>query len=174
MCGGSTAVAPGAPARRPARPRPAMPRLLVVLAGPARAPGSCRVQAPGRVLRVWSLVNATSDELRAAQPSEELPTAAVARLARQLTAAQAELGRSVSPALAAELDGLLPAGCEDARTAAELQMDYASLLGWLSGVVIETLDRLELAAAAGEAGGASGPMAGRPAVRTRRTVGYSR
>lgn len=118
------------------------PRLAVVLAGAAGTPQACRVEAPDRVLRIWALLSATHDELRQGTP---LPRAS-RRMQLQLEAVTAELERSVSPALASELRRLI---CRDETilTGGELRIEYASLLGWSSGLVAEILSELDAAAA---------------------------
>ena len=111
-----------------------------------------RVDSPGRVLRLWSLLNAAAGEVRAG----ELPPGARGRLRRVLTGVSAELGQCVSPALADELDGLLGPGTA-VPDAGELRVDYALLLGWLGGLVIGMLDQLE----SGRAGRGAAQPAGR-------------
>jgi proteasome activator-like protein len=136
----------GGPARRTAGQWPAdltmvrVPEhMKIVLDGPVESPHACRVDDPGRLLRVWALVNAASRELHQAG----IPQAAVATLQRQLRADASELQRSLSPELAAELgrlmrhDDAVPVGAD------ELRVEYATLLGWLGGVVIAMLDQLE-------------------------------
>ena len=63
------------------------------------------------------------------------------RLQRLLDVVRAELDRSVSPALADELHRLVFPGDEE-PSAAQLRMEYASLLGWASGLVVAMLDQL--------------------------------
>ena len=93
------------------------------------------------MLRIWALLNAADDDLHQAM----LPPRAASRLQRQLEAATTELKRSVSPALASELRHLIrQVGATP--TAPELRIEYASLLGWASGLVLEILSQLEAAA----------------------------
>ena len=117
------------------------PRLDVVLGRSANAGRICRVEAPGRVLRIWALLNDADNELY----QVSLPPAAAPRLQRQLDALTGELERSVSPALAGELRHLIPQGQAAAPTADELRVEYASLLGWTGGLVIGMLSQIEAA-----------------------------
>lgn len=117
------------------------PRLAVVLRGPTDASHICRVDAPDRVLRIWTLLNGADDDLH----QVKLPPAALARLQRQLDALTAELDRSLSPALAGELHDVISGTDAAAPTADELRVRYASLLGWTGGLVIEMLSQIETA-----------------------------
>jgi Bacterial proteasome activator len=114
-------------------------RPAVVLGGPAGSPSACRVEEPDRLFRVWGMLNAASDELH----KVELQPGAVPRLQRQLKAAIAELQRSVSPALAGELDRLTRPDDTAPATTGELRIVYAALLGWTGGLVIAVLDQLQ-------------------------------
>ncbi len=119
------------------------PRLAVVLGRSADSGRICRVDAPGRVLRIWALLNDADKELH----QVSLPPAAAPRLQRQLDALTGELERSVSPALAGELRHLIRQGQAAAPTADELRVEYASLLGWTGGLVIGMLSQIEVASA---------------------------
>jgi hypothetical protein len=119
------------------------PGLAVVLGRPADASRICRVDAPGRVLRIWALLNDAGKELH----QVSLPPAAAARLQRQLDVLTGELMRSVSPALAGELRHIIGQGKAAAPTVDELRVEYASLLGWTGGLVIEMLSQIEVASA---------------------------
>ena len=125
---------PGGQAVRP-------PGLAVVLGRPADASRICRVGAPGRVLRIWALLNDADQELHQVC----LPPAAAPRLQRQLDALTGELERSVSPALAGELRRLIRHNQAAAPTADELRVEYTSLLGWTGALVIEMLSQIEVA-----------------------------
>jgi len=129
------------PSKQPGGQEVTAPRLVVVLGRSADASRICRVDAPCRVLRIWALLNRADDELHQAS----LPPGAAARLQRQLDALTGELERSVSPALAAELRHLISQGKAAVPTAGELRVEYASLLGWTGGLVIEMLSRIEVA-----------------------------
>ena len=117
------------------------PRLAVVLGRPADASRICRVEAPGRVLRIWELLIHADDELHQAS----LPPAAAPRLQRQLDALTGELERSVSPALAGELRHLVRHSQAAVPTADELRVEHASLLAWTGALVIEMLSQIEVA-----------------------------
>ncbi len=114
--------------------------VVVVLGGPAGARRACRVEAPGRVLRMLSLLNAADEELH----QVTLPPQAAPRLQHLLEAVRAELERSVSPALADELRQLTnwPA---DPQGLGELRVECVSLLGWTGGLVLGMLGQLEAA-----------------------------
>ena len=117
-----------------------VPRVAVLFSRPGAGP-VFRVDSPGRVLRLWSLLNAAAGEAHA----EGLTPPARHRLQRVLTRASAELGQCMSPALAEELGGLLGPGTA-VPDADGLRINYALLLGWLGGVVIAMLNQLESAA----------------------------
>jgi Protein of unknown function (DUF2587) len=119
------------------------PRLVIDLGGPVTSRGACRVEAPGRVLRMWAVLSATDGELH--QPA--LPPAVLPRLQRSLRAVRTELERSVSAPLADELCTLLrpQAPCPGRD---ELRIECASLLGWTVGLVLGILDQVEAAAVA--------------------------
>jgi hypothetical protein len=120
-----------------------LPRLAVVMGRAADASRVCRVQAPDRVLRIWAMLASADGELRQASLRPE----AVARLQRQLDALTAELERSLSPALAGELHHLVGRKADAELTAAELRVEYATLLSWTIGLVIGILTELEVASA---------------------------
>jgi hypothetical protein len=128
--------------RRPARlgRTMPMPRVVVALGRSARGGTAYRVESPDRVLRLWALLNGAGNELHL----QALPPESLARVQLMLQAVRAELERSVSPALAGELDQLLDfSGAEP--DAAEVRIEYASLLGWVGGLVIGMLGQLEAA-----------------------------
>ena len=106
-----------------------LPRLAVALGRSADASHICRVDAPGRVLRIWALLNDADKELH----QVSLPPAAAPRLQRQLNA------------LTGELRHLIRKGQAAAPTADELRVEYASLLGWTGALVIEMLSQIEVA-----------------------------
>jgi hypothetical protein len=148
---GSAAVTPPHRRRRPAPPK--VGRLAVVLGGPPGAPDACRVEAADRVLRVWALLNAADRELHQVR----LPAEAVGRLQRQLEAITAELDGAVSGELASELDRLVRRRASAPATVAELRIEYASVLGWVGGLVVSMLSELELASASLGPGGPAHP-----------------
>ncbi len=114
------------------------PRMAIVLGSRVGSGRVDRVEAPDRVLRMWSLLNMADEELH----QVTLPTGAEARLGRQLETVTAELERSVSPMLAGELRRLVGHGGTVPLTLAQLRVDYAGLLGWTGGLVITMLDQL--------------------------------
>jgi proteasome activator-like protein len=111
----------------------------IVLDGPAKSAHAHRVEDPGRVLRVWALLNSASRELHQAG----FPQTAVATLQRQLRANVSELQRSLSPELAGELGRLLSHDDAAPPSLDELRVEYATLLGWAGGLVIAMFDQLE-------------------------------
>jgi hypothetical protein len=115
-----------------------MPRIVVALGGTARGGKAYQVESPDRVLRLWAMLNEAGSELHA----QTLPPQSLARVHRMLMAVRAELERSVSPALAGELHHLLDGGGAEPG-AAEVRIEYASLLGWVSGLVIGMIGQLE-------------------------------
>ncbi len=110
---------------------------VVVVADTSRAGQTYRVEAPGRVLRMFGMLSAARDEL----DLTTVPPEGRARVHRLLEVVSSELERSVSPALAAELHELV-GRLEGVPGAAELRIEYASLLGWASGLVVAMLDQL--------------------------------
>jgi proteasome activator-like protein len=139
----------GTPPHPSRRSPPRVARLAVVLGGPPGAPDACRVEAADRVMRVWALLNAADSELR----QVSLPAEAVGRLHRQLEAITTELEGAVSGELAGELDRLVRRRGTAPATVGELRIEYASLLGWVGGLVIGMLSQLEMASAGTGAGG---------------------
>lgn len=133
-------TAPAGTTPQPAGHDEAAPRLAIVVNGHSGPPPGCRVEAPDRVLRMWTLLNTADDELHQAK----LPPGAATRLERQLRAVTTELERSVSPVLADELHHLIGQGQNASPTLDELRVDYASVLGWTGGLVIAMLDQLAL------------------------------
>ena len=115
-------------------------RLAVVMDRPADA---SRVDAPDRVLRIWAMLRNADDELHHVSLRPEM----MARLQRQFGALTAELERSLSPALAGELHRIIGRDKDTELTADELRVEYATLLAWTIGLVIEILTQLEAASA---------------------------
>jgi hypothetical protein len=85
-------TAPAGTTPQPAGHDEVAPRLAIVLNGHSGSRPACRVEAPDRVLRMWTLLNTADDELHQAK----LPPGAATRLERQLRAVTTELERSVS------------------------------------------------------------------------------
>ena len=119
--------------------RRARPRVVIGLDAP-QAGDAYRVEAPDRILRMYGLLEAARDEL----DLTTIPPQDRARVQRLLEAVSAELERSVSPALAHELHELVRHE-EAVPSAAELRIEYSSLLGWASGLVAAMLDQLAAA-----------------------------
>jgi hypothetical protein len=117
------------------------PCLAVVMDRPTDASRICRVDAPDRVLRIWAMLRNAGEELRQASLRPEM----TARLQRQLDALTAELEKSLSPALAGELHRIIDRDKDIELTAGELRVEYATLLAWTIGLVIEILTQLEAA-----------------------------
>ena len=124
---------PGAEAAAPLR-------VAVVLDRPADA---SRVDAPDRVLRIWAMLRNADDELHQVSLRPET----MARLQRQFGALTAELERSLSPALSGELHRIIDRDKDTELTADELRVEYATLLAWTIGLVIEIITQLEAASA---------------------------
>ena len=99
------------------------------------------MDAPDRVLRIWAMLSNADGELHQASLRPEM----TARLQRQLDALTAELERSLSPALASELHRIIDRDEDTELTADELRVEYATLLAWTIGLVIEILSQLEAA-----------------------------
>ena len=119
------------------------PCLAVVMDRATDASRICRVDAPDRVLRIWAMLRNAEEELdQASQRPEMTP-----RLRRQLDALTAELEKSLSPALAGELHRIIDWDKDTELTAGELRVEYAALLAWTIGLVIEILTQLEAAGA---------------------------
>jgi len=114
-------------------------RFAVILGKPADG-SACRIEAPDRLLRVWSLLQATHKQIdRAALPPEDMP-----RLQRQLEAIRRELENTVSPSLAAELRRIAPPW-DEAPSAAGLRIECAALTSWTSSLTMQMLSTLEAA-----------------------------
>lgn len=129
------------------------PRLAVIIGGQPGHSSEWRIDDPDRVMRAWSMLTASGQELH----QVNLPPGAESRLGRQLRAVIAELERSLSPALTAELHRLLSASAEP--TPAELRVAYAGVSGWTGGLVVAILSQLE---EAGAGPGAASALEARP------------
>jgi len=116
-------------------------RRFVVVVGESAIGGSAsRIEEPDRLLRVWALLQATSEQLDGAT----LPPEGIPGLQRQLRAIHSELERAVSPPLAAELRRILPS--HDAiPSAGALRIECAVLLSWVGSLVVQTLAALAAA-----------------------------
>ena len=118
-------------------------RRFAVIVGEGAGDGSAwRIEAPGRLLRLQSLLKATYEQIdRAALPPEGMP-----RLQRQLQAIRRELENTVSPPLAAELRRILPPR-DEAPSAGALRIECAALLNWANSLAIQMLSELQAARA---------------------------
>jgi len=118
-------------------------RLAMIIGGQPGQATECRVDDPDRALRAWSMLCASDQELH----QVSVPPGTELRLGRQLQAVAAELERSLSPALTAELQRLLRLSGSEGPTPGELRVEYASVLGWTSGLVVAMLSQLDAAGA---------------------------
>lgn len=117
-------------------------RFAVIVGEGAGDSSACRIEAPGRLLRLRSLLNAAHEQIdRAALPPEGVP-----RLQRQLQAIRRELENTVSPPLAAELRRILPPP-DEAPSAGALRIECAVLLSWTDSLAMQMLSELEVARA---------------------------
>jgi hypothetical protein len=117
-------------AATPARP-------LAVIVGEPAGGAACRIEAPGRLLRLWSLLQATSDQIEQAA----LPPQGMSRLQRQLQAIRRELENTVSPPLVAELRRIAPPR-DEPPSAASLRIECAVLTSWTSSLTMQMLSTL--------------------------------
>lgn len=112
-------------------------RFVVIVGEPADAGSALRIEAPDRLLRIWLLLQATSEQL----DSATLPPEGIPGLQRQLGAIRRELERAVSSPLAAELQRILPS--DDAPPSADtLRIECAVLLSWAGSLVVQMLGHL--------------------------------
>ena len=117
-------------------------RFAVIVGGGAGDGSACRVEAPGRLLRLQSLLKATYEQIdRAALPPEGMP-----KVQRQLLVIRRELENTVSPPLAAELRRILPPR-DEAPSAGALRIECAALLNWATSLEVQMLSGLEAARA---------------------------
>jgi Protein of unknown function (DUF2587) len=111
-----------------------MQRFVVIVGDPADGGSAFRIENPARLLRVWSLLRATREQL----DSATLPPGGMPGLQRQLQAIRRELELAVSPPLAAELRRLLP-GHDATPSAGALRIESAVLQGWVGSLVVQML-----------------------------------
>jgi Protein of unknown function (DUF2587) len=122
--------------RPPADDEAATPvrRLVVIVGEPANGGSAFRIEDPARLLRVWSLLQATFEQVdSAALPPEGMPG-----LQRQLRVIRRELELAVSPPLAAELGRILP-WHDPVPSAGALRIEYAALVSWVGSLVVNML-----------------------------------
>jgi hypothetical protein len=132
---------PAAVSGRPAENDIAGPaRFAVIIGKPAAGGSACRVEAPDRLLRVWSLLRATYEQSDwAALPPDSVPA-----LQRQLQVIRRDLEKAVSPPLEAELQRLLPPQ-DAAPSVGALRIECAVLLSWSGSLMVEILRSLAVA-----------------------------
>ena len=109
-------------------------RFVVIVGEPADGGSAFRIEDPARLLRVWSLLQATSEQL----DSTTLPPEGMSRLERQIQAIRRELDRAVSAPVAAELRRILPP-CDMAPSAGALHIECAALASWVASLVLQML-----------------------------------
>lgn len=115
----------------------APPRRFAVIVGRPAGGSPRRVEAPGRLLRVWSLLEATHEQL----DSATLPPESIPQLQRQLQLIRRELEGTLSPALAVELRAIAPPR-DETPTAAGLRIECAALTTWTGSLVIQMLSAI--------------------------------
>jgi hypothetical protein len=133
-----------------------MGRFIVIVGDTADGGSAFRIEDPARLLRVWSLLQATFDQLE----GTTLPPEGMPGLLRQLQVIRRELEQAVSAPLAAELRRILPPR-DAGPSAGELRIECAVLASWVSSLVMRMLavfvaarDRSEQAAMAASIAGA--------------------
>jgi Protein of unknown function (DUF2587) len=108
--------------------------LVVIVGEPADGGPAFRIEDPARLLRVWSLLQATLEQLdRTTLPPEGMP-----RLQRQLHTVRREFERAVSPPLAAEFRRILPPH-DAAPSAVALRIECSMLASWVDSLVVQML-----------------------------------
>ena len=115
-------------------------RFVVTIGEPADGGSSCRLEEPDRLLRVWSLLQATSEQL----DSATLPPEGIPGLQRQLQAIREELEGALSAPLVAELRRILPS-LDPVPSAGALRIECAVLLSWVGSLVVQTMAALAAA-----------------------------
>lgn len=125
---------PGAATGQQAGRRAAARVRFAVTVGEAADGSALRIEAPCRLLRVWSLLQAMYGQIdRANLPPESLPG-----LQRQLRGIRRELESTVSAPLAAELRRIAPPQ-DEAPSAAGLRIECAALTSWASSLTMQML-----------------------------------
>lgn len=112
-------------------------RFAVTIGGPADGGPARRIEEPGRLLRLRSLLHATYEQIDRADPSPE----GMPAVQRQLQVIRRELEDTVSPELAAELRRILPSR-DEAPSAGALRIECTVLLSWADSLVVEMLNTL--------------------------------
>jgi len=109
-------------------------RFVVIVGEPAGVGSALRIEEPDRLLRIWSLLQATSEQL----DSATLPPEGIPGLQRQLQTIRGELERALSPPLAAELRRILPSP-DPTPSAGALRIECAALVSWTASLVVQML-----------------------------------
>jgi hypothetical protein len=109
-------------------------RFVVIVGEPADGGAAFRIEDPARLLRVWSLLQATLEQLK----GTTLPPEGMPGLQRQLQVIRRELERAVSAPLTAELGRILPPG-DAAPRAGALHIECAALASWVASLVLRML-----------------------------------
>lgn len=114
-------------------------RFAVIVSGPGGGP-ACRIDAPARLLRVWSLLQATQEQIdRVTLPPEGIP-----RVQCQLHDIRRELEGTVSSPLADELRRIAPPR-DEAPSATALRIECAVLTSWTGSLTMQMLTALVMA-----------------------------
>jgi hypothetical protein len=113
---------------------PPLGRFVVIVGEPADGGSAFRIEDPARLLRIWSLLGATLEQIEGtALPRETTPG-----VRRQLQVIRRDLELAVSPPLAAEFRRILPSHDADPG-AGEVRIECAALAGWVEGLVVRML-----------------------------------
>jgi hypothetical protein len=129
-------------------------RGFVVIVGEPGGGSAFRIENPARLLRVWSLLYATFEQL----DSATLPPEGTPGLQRQLQAIRREAERALSPPLVAELRRILPSH-EATPSAGALRIESAALAGWVGSLVLQMLGIFVAASERSAAGARNQPTA---------------
>ena len=159
---------PDAASRRRAADDTAAPEREFTVTIGERAGGlPCRVEVPGRLLRIWSLLQATQEQIDVVT----VPPEGVPPLQRQLRAIRRELEDTISPALVTELRRIAPPS-EDAPSAARLRIECAILTSWTGTLTMEMLNTIE--AVGSHLSRQPAPASAQAGARPERTVSRNR
>ena len=111
-----------------------MSGFVVIVGDPGGGGSAFRVENPARLLRVWSVLRATREQLDGAA----LPPGGMPGLQRQLRSLRRQLELAVSPPLAAELQRILPSHAAT-PSAGALRIECAVLESWADSLVVQML-----------------------------------
>jgi hypothetical protein len=109
-------------------------RFVVIVGEPVDGGSALRIEEPDRLPRIWSLLQATSEQLDSATLLPE----GIPRLQGQLRAIRREFERALPSPLAAELGRVLPSH-DEAPSAGALRIECAVLLSWTGSLVVQML-----------------------------------